>query len=56
MFFCNFHRRGTLEVEPGEVAPPVESATVKAVCLVFATVGLLASYVTWGFMQETVRM
>ncbi|CAN0535729.1 unnamed protein product, partial [Scytosiphon promiscuus] len=42
------------EVEYEPQAPPPESSTTKALLLVFATVGLLGSYVTWGFMQEMV--
>lgn len=33
---------------------PEESATMKGVMLLLATIGLLGSYVTWGFMQEMV--
>ncbi|CAN0491392.1 unnamed protein product, partial [Hapterophycus canaliculatus] len=34
--------------------PREESPTKKGVLLLVATVGLLGSYVTWGFMQEMV--
>lgn len=47
--------RDALEVEYEPQAPPPESSTTKGLLLVFATVGLLGSYVTWGFMQEMVK-
>lgn len=52
--FSALGRRDPLEVEYEPQAPPPESATTKALLLVFATVGLLGSYITWGFMQEMV--
>lgn len=41
-----------------EAVPPPrveESPAMKGLLLFLATVGLLGSYVTWGFMQEMVR-
>ena len=53
--FC-CRRRDALELEYEPPIPPPESSMTKALLLVFATVGLLGSYVTWGFMQEMVSL
>lgn len=52
----HLHRSLEVGLEPPAPRRVEETPLQKGVLLFLSTVGLLGSYVTWGFMQEMVRL